>query len=490
MRVPTRIVCRLVLPLLLAVSPSSVEGKRTAVRGLLDGDDEQGPRVLKGSKKDKNSKNNERYHQDGYDYYYPWDMHKYGPRQRPPKTSSELSTKATEYHRVKKRSSSSKSRGRSKGGKGTKTKLSRSSKSNLVKNSTDGRPTPPPADPPNGMGPCSSSLAELIASEVPEVVTRNPAACCDFDGPQAVYVTHALKVSERQTLSGFETFWDEVYREIANASNPLDVCFVMTGIDRSISSRSTDDILLETVRFVSTIPSVVSMMVTDPTENVDLITEIRSISDDLMAPSIGVFNAKYDNVIIEGILSGRARLPYVGYLDEAGYGTAAAQISLDLLDGVAAQPLCFNARIGVVDFIGERCAAYYSGITSELIQPEVGVACSANSTATDLSSILIAQNTNAVWSHGDCCTAIADAAEMLRRDGKTIVVGCMDEDTSGGRVDFVTAQPIALQAYSAASWANFPVIQAQQHGRDGRVEQYFPGLQSLVNTAIFNQVFL
>jgi hypothetical protein len=168
----------------------------------------------------------------------------------------------------------------------------------------------------------------------------------------------------------------------------------------------------------------------------------------------------------------------------------AAQISLELLDEAPAEPLCFNARIGLVDILGERCAAYYSEISSQAVEPEIGVSCNANSTAAELYFIIVAQNANAVWSHVDCCSAVADAVERARKDdGRTIVVGCMDDDTSGGRVDFVTAQPIALQAYAASSWANFPVIQAQK-GRDGRGEQYFPYLQSLVNTAIFNEVII
>ena len=535
MRVRNRIVYRLVLPLWIATS-SAVEGKRTAVRGLLDGDNEQRPpRVLKGSKEGTRVDDNE----EEYDYYYPWDMHKYGPKERPPTTTKGkgLSTKSPAaspmasreqptkfpYHSIKKKSSSKKSsKGKGKGQKGIKAKLSRPS-SKLSKGAGkgggghgSGPPSPPsspshgkggggngsgPPSPPSSPSPSPSpthpindegtcALAESIATAIPEVVTRSPTACCDFEGLQAVYVTHALTVPEEQTSSGFETFWDKIYAEIVRDSQPAGVCFVMTGVDLSVSDRSTDEILLQATHFVSTIPNVVSMMVTDPTEGVDLITEVRSISDDIMAPSIGVFNAGYDNIIVESILSGRGRLPFIGYLEEASYGRAAAQISLDLLDGVVAQPLCFNARIGLVGFVGERCVAYYNEITTEQIEPAVGISCSASSTVQELYSILSAQNTNAVWAHGDCCTATAGAAEMIRQDGKTIVVGCMDEDTSGGRVDFVTSQPIALQGYSAASWANFPVIQAQQEGRDGRGEQFFPGLQSLVNTDIFNQVVL
>ena len=82
---------------------------------------------------------------------------------------------------------------------------------------------------------------------------------------------------------------------------------------------------------------------------------------------------------------------------------------------------------------------------------------------------------------------MAQAADRARLLGRSIVVGCMDEDTSGGLVDFVTAQPVDLQAYSSSSWVNFPVIQSIEE-EDGRGEQFFPSLESLVNTAIFNLV--
>jgi hypothetical protein len=330
-----------------------------------------------------------------------------------------------------------------------------------------------------------SKLAAAISNAVPEVVTRNPASCCNKDDSQAVYITHAL--IEEGTPSGFELFWDEMYKEIALDSDQTGACFVMTGIDMSVSDRSLDEILLATNQFVRKLPKVVSMMSTDPSGDVGLVTEIRSIWNDPMAPSIGVFNAGYDNIIVDSILNAKGRLPYVGCLEEASYGTMAAKISLDLLDGAPAKPLCFNARVGLLDSIGERCSAYYSEISSQAVEPEIGVCCNANSTAAELYFAIVAQNANAILSQLDCCTAVADAVERAQKDdGRTIVVGCMDDDTSGGRVNFVTAQPIALQAYAASSWANFPVIQAQK-GHDGREEKYFPYLQSLVHTAIFNE---
>lgn len=366
------------------------------------------------------------------------------------------------------------------------------------------------------MGSCSSPVADAIAEAVPQVITQNPDSCCDFDGPIAVYVTHALPSDITQ--SGFELFWDEIYTEIARTSSAADVCFVMTGVDSSVmvgGGKTLSDVLIQTNTFVSEITSVAAMMVTDPTtDNVDLINDIRRISDSTVLPSIGIFNAGYSNLIIESIVSGEGRLPYVGYLSDADYGTEAGKITLNLLDGVPAKPLCFNARLGVIDFVGERCAAYYVEVSNEgaVIEPDFGVACSANSTVADIVALLNEKNgnatVNAVWAPLDCCSVVAEAVASVRTaTGRTIVAGCQDGDATTTRrsgeyassssssaprsrsIDFVTQQPIALQAYSTASWANFPVLQSKL-GKDGRGGQYFPSLQSLVNTAIFNTVVL
>ena len=503
----------------------TIEAKRTAVREHRQQGGEtievHGKRFLKEKKvghevNDEDSKE--------YDYYFTWDMYKYAPKQRQygngeaPSTKAPVASPSTKAQTatprtIKKKHFISKKGLKGKGGKagkGSKSKLSlKLSKSSGDEDSREsGDREKPDKDSKPGSGDdgkpdggdsgggnngggdniCMSELAEEISKAVPEIITRNPSSCCKKDDSQAVYISHAIV--EEGTLSGFEPFWDEIYSEIALDSDQSGACFVFTGIDLTVSDRSTSEILIATNQFVRTLPKVVSMMSTDPTEDVGLITEIRSIWNDPMAPSIGVFNAGYNNIIVDSILNAEGRLPYVGYLEESNYGTMAANISLNLLDGMTANPLCFNARVGLVDFVGQRCAAYYNEISSQVIEPEIGISCSANSTAAELYFTIVAQNANAILSHGDCCTAVVDAVERVRLDdGRTIVVGCTDNDTTGGRVDFVVAQPIALQAQATSSWANLPVIQAQK-GRDGRGEQYFPSLQSLVNTAIFNQVIL
>ena len=101
-------------------------------------------------------------------------------------------------------------------------------------------------------------------------------------------------------------------------------------------------------------------------------------------------------------------------------------------------------------------------------------------------------NINAVWAPLECCSIVADAVIMIREDlGRTIIVGCQDSDPTNGRINFITAQPISLQGYATASWANFPVIQANDNSNNiaiGRARQFFPSLQSLVHTAIYNEV--
>jgi len=333
---------------------------------------------------------------------------------------------------------------------------------------------------------CTSSVARAIAAEVSEATTQNPERCCNFEGPTAVYVTHAQL--DDSTSSGFELFWDEVYQQIIVTSSMAHVCFVMTGYDQDFEEeRSLSEILIDVNSVASSLPDVPVIMTTDPTDSIAAVEQVREISEGENSPSIGVFNAGYTNLLIEALVSGKPRLPYIGYLDDRNYGVKAGEITLELLDGIPAIPLCFNARLGTVDFIGERCSAYYNAVDRVPFIGPTGVACSSETSSSEIYLQLVDSNANAVWSHIDCCAAVARAALSIRGLGRRIVVGCQDEDTSGGLADFITAQPIELQAYLTSSWANFPVLQSLQ-GNDGRGEQYFPSLQSLVNTAIFNLV--
>jgi hypothetical protein len=338
--------------------------------------------------------------------------------------------------------------------------------------------------PPNG---CMSAVAEAIVDAVPEVITQNPARCCKTAEPTAVFVTHAERSDA--TASGFEPFWDRFYKIISETSEAAGVCFVMTGVDQMTAERGLSEILVDANDIVSNLHDVPAMMSTDPTDSVVLLEKIRSISSNLALPSIGVFNAGFANLLIEAIVSGMGRIPFVGLTDDTDFGTSAGKLTLDLLGETAARPLCFNARPDL-PFIGERCAAYYNEITFEPIDPPTGEICSADSLIEDILARIVDTGANAVWSHIDCCSTVAQAAELARKiDGRTIVVGCQDKDTTGGMIDFVTAQPIELQAYSTSTWASFPVIQEQQ-GKDGRGEQYFPSLGSLVNTAVFNTIIM
>jgi hypothetical protein len=349
----------------------------------------------------------------------------------------------------------------------TASKCSKASKSGKGKGSSDNS--------------CSSPLAVAITNQIPDVITWNPPGCCMYRGISAVYVTHAMP---GQSASGFEIYWNEMALVIAAASSSQGSCFVMTGVD---GTRSVGNVLVETNAYVSERSDVSAIMSTDPTDSADLVSELRRISNNPNLPPIGVFNAGYNNIILESIVSGQERLPYTGNLDEKEFGKRAGEVSLALLDGELATPLCFNARLGVLEFVGERCAAYYGELTSQTIEQASGVSCSAGTTANEIYQMISEQEVNAVWSHVDCCNAVADAASLWRRMGKKIVVGCMDQDTSGGKVDFVTMQPLDLQGYSASSWANLPAIKAQQpQSSDNR--RYFPGLQSLINTTVYNEI--
>ena len=336
---------------------------------------------------------------------------------------------------------------------------------------------------PPTMPDCSLGVSDGLVEVIPEVISYFPKRCCNFQGPVAVYVTHAQFSSDRAE-SGFDSFWELVLLQIELTSKQDNVCYTMTGYDPEASSRSLADILTDTIVLASSFPDVIAMMVTDPTDSMELLNEVRFISNDRSLPSIGVFNAGYSNVVVESLVSGQERLPFIGFLSDADFGTEAAKFTLNLLNGVPAKPLCFNGRPDL-SFVGERCAAYYTELTSDQVDPGFGISCSVNSKVEDILNLLVTAQANAVFSHVDCCATVARAAAMAKAMGQSILaVGCQDEDTSNGLIDFVTTQPLLLQGYSPATWANFPVQQSMA-GNDGREQQYFPSLTSVVNTAIF-----
>lgn len=355
-----------------------------------------------------------------------------------------------------------------------------------IKPSGPPKPTGPPTPPPIP-GECRSEFTTYVLARVPEAIAKTPERCCQFDGPTAAIITHAEPSSE--TPSGFEIFWQEMYQVFDWASRKAGVCFFMTGYDPTIQSgRNLSQILIQVNQVVSGISEVPSMMTTDPTPGVALMQEVRTINENPGLPSIGVFNAGYQNIVLETIITGQSPIPYVGYQTEETYGITAAQATLQLLENAPPRPLCLNARVDSVPLIGRRCAAYYTDLEAGGTNPLTGVSCSVETTAEQIYQLIVNNNANAVWSHVDCCPALAQAVSQARQQGRTILAaGCMDEDTgSGGIIDFVTKQPQTLQAYASGAWAYLPVIQ-ELRGKDGRGAQYFPSLSSLVNTAIYNE---
>ena len=342
----------------------------------------------------------------------------------------------------------------------------------------DGKPTvKPPTE-------CAFRAADSLIEVIPEVRVKFPSRCCNYQGPIAVYVTHSEP--NDSTPSGLEPFWDTIYTQIEQSSEDDNVCFILTGYDPGASDRALGDILTDATVLASTFPATISMMVTDPTEGMMLVNEIRVISNDPTLPSIGLFNAGYNNLVVESLVSGQDRLPFIGYMNDADFGTEAASFTRILLDGIAALPLCFNGRPDL-EFVGERCATYYAELSATAVDPATGVPCSSESLVQEVFNSIVDTQANALLSHVDCCDVVARAAAMAKSMGQDILaVGCMDEDTTGVDVsiDFVTTQPILLQGYSPSSWANFPVEQAML-GKNGRSRQFFPSLGSLVNTAIY-----
>lgn len=368
-----------------------------------------------------------------------------------------------------------------KGGKGGKGE-SESSKSGRGKGKGGGKGKDVEVDPPAVK--CDHSVATLLQSQVPEVITKTPPRCCDYEGPIAVYVTHA---ESEDTNSGFEDFWDLVYKQIEETSAMADVCFVMTGYNQRFeSNRTLSDILTDVNFIVSMQPEVQAQMATEPTVEGSVVTLVRSLLDQENSPSVAIFNTGWLAIELEGILTGLPKLPYVGLRDDSTFGSKAAAATQELLAGVDPRPLCLNGRPDL-DFVGLRCRTYYESLLDALPSEPTGFPCNLETTPEEIFAEIVINDVNSVLSHFDCCAAANLAVEMAEAEGRSIVIGCTDNDTSAGGVDFVSKQPIELQAYSAASWANFPVIQAKA-GNDGRGPDFFPSIDSLVSTDIFNEI--
>jgi hypothetical protein len=333
---------------------------------------------------------------------------------------------------------------------------------------------------------CRNKLASSLM-QVKEVFSRNPMRCCDSNGPSTVLVTHAQY--DESTPTGFEPFWNTFFLEVDATTKLTGTCFVMTGVNQTmLSVRTLTDVMIDINKLVSNQSSVPAYMTTDPSEGAQLANLFRGISQQPGSLSLGVFNSGFANLQAEALVAGSESLPFVGYTDDDLYGQKAADITLRLLKTVKAKPLCFNGRPDL-PFVGRRCAAYYKNVTSTPPSRYVGVTCREDSSVDAILGLLVDGKINSVFVHVDCCKVVALAAQRAKDEfNQTIVVGCQDDDTSqNGYVNFVTAQPIELEAYHVASWVSLPVVDdiGNQTGRDRAL---FPAPPSFLNTDIYNIV--
>lgn len=363
----------------------------------------------------------------------------------------------------------------SKGGSGGK-KTSKSSKGG------GGNPNPPPD--------CTNPVANTLSASVQGINVIYPSRCCDFDGPTAVFITHSEENSNTDT--GLEIFWDSMYQDVDMISSAVRTCFVFTAVQDD-TTRTVKEITIDAIAASNMIDNVPAIMATDPTDDIQVVQAVRNIIKQSNGANIGVWNAGFANIFVESIFTGQPLIPFIGYKSDEEYGTSAANAVMQLLpDGVAAAPLCLNGRPELA-FIGERCDRYYFELGEPVSGTTTGVACSTASTEQDILELIVANGTrsaNAVVAHVDCCTAAVSAAETAREQGLDVVVGCMDEDTTGGDVSFVTLQSVGLQAYGAVTWVTQPLVEASTGDTNGRDQQFFPGLDSHLDTDIYNEVSL
>lgn len=332
---------------------------------------------------------------------------------------------------------------------------------------------------------CESATVDAIIEQVPEVIARAPDNCCSFSGPTAVLVTHAYGDIE-ETESGFDSFWDSFYDVLRLASDAYDVCVIFTGISQEFNmNRSTTDVLLDVTQAVSQLEEVPVFMTTDPTENLALINAIRVISADPMAPLVGVFHSGYAKILIESIISGLERIPFVGNKDERDYGVLAAAATKDLLGGVAVVPLCLNGRPDL-STIAVRCQSFYEETTIlRNVRPVSGLPCSRSSDPEALAQLVADTGVNAVFAHSECC-AMATQAVLAARSAtnRTVLIGCMDEESMERFPDFTIKAPVTLQAFQVINFMTLPLLQAQSEN-EGRLDSFFPSLSTQVLTNVF-----
>jgi hypothetical protein len=381
-------------------------------------------------------------------------------------------------------------------------KGSSSSKGTTV-SPTGGQPQPIPKGPTgNGgggvgstaggsVGGCKSTVADAITN-VQGSIVLTPTRCCNHNGPTAAIITHAMW--DEQTSTGLEPFWNTFYSMTDEYMAASGTCFVMSGFNQTAAEqhkKTLGEVLVQVNALVALLPSVPAIMSTDPTNDMKLVNLFRVITDTAGGPSIGVFNSGFAKINEESVVTGQDRLPYIGYTSEDDYGTEAASITLQLLKGQTPVPLCFNGRPDL-PFVGRRCASYYNALTNGNPPTRYyGVTCRADSSVDALLALMVNDKVNAVFSHVDCCQPVAEAAMRAKQEyNQTIVVGCQDDSESApsGSVDFVTAQPIELQAYQVTSWVNLPVEDASEGVDNGRANELFPSPTSFLNTAIYNIV--
>lgn len=332
-------------------------------------------------------------------------------------------------------------------------------------------------------GQCTSNVVDIIVNSVTGAIAKTPARCCNYRGPTAVFVTHGSL--DATTTSGFEPFWHTMYSNFVEIAESNNVCFVMTGYNSQAGS-SIDVTMRSVLSIASLTEQVPVIMLTDPTGNENLVEQARKTLQSSSPPLVGVFNTGFENVVAESLVSGLDRIPYIGITNEGAYGELAASAAKSLLPNDKIFPICLNSHPEMRS-MQQRCESFSDTFPAAQVANDtrMGIPCTDTADVNIVANFLNVNNINAIFAHEECCMIASRAAEQLRAT-RNVVVGCMDKDSTGGKVNFITKQAVGIQAWNAFAFTNLPLQMALMS--EPTLKPLFPSLSTQVSVEVFNEI--
>jgi len=220
---------------------------------------------------------------------------------------------------------------------------------------------------------------------------------------------------------------------------------------------------------------VVSLLVVDVTNTSTLVSTLRTMSEQRMAPRVAVWHMGYNNILIESITHGKAPLPYIG-VPSSDLGSVFGTTAAERLPSSSQTSLCAEAESShaTSSLISSECSHFFAG-RGEISPSSSVVVCR--------DTLTIPQDVGAIWATKGCCEHVVSAV-FSERNEREILVGCHgdDEDSrSSGMANVVLRHPIRFQALMAASWS---IAAVQDISRGGTGRYAFPTMGTVVATEL------